>query len=362
MQNRYSMKQVFACTLLILFLQRSEIKDEARCAAASPLSIPPTENCIIVTIDGFRWQEVFAGADPRILGNSNYVADTALSKLLFDGSTGEERRKKLLPFFWNVVAAKGNLYGNRNYNNNVNVANLYALSYPGYNEIFTGTTDITIATNDKKNNSNRNVLEYLAAQPGLQNKVVGFTSWSVFPYILNTDRSHLLLNSGYNAANAATNALVYAVQEKMVMEKEPTRHDALTFVSAMEYMQQQKPRVVFIGFGETDEMAHQSKYDLYLQKAADCDRMLAQLWNWVQSTPGYKDNTTLIITTDHGRGQSASRWPAHGMFIKGSSQTWLALIGPRIPAGGEIKQQGQLYQKQLAAAIARTMNMNFTAP
>ncbi len=114
-----------------------------------------------------------------------------------------------------------------------------------------------------------------------------------------------------------------------------------------------------IGFGETDEMAHQRRYDLYLEKASQIDRMLAELWHWVQSTPGYKDNTTFIITTDHGRGKSSSKWTNHGFFVNGSSQTWLALVGPNIKPLGEMKNDEQIYQKQIAQTIANMVGENF---
>ena len=133
----------------------------------------------------------------------------------------------------------------------------------------------------------------------------------------------------------------------------------LPFITAKEYIQKFKPSVVYLGFGETDEMAHQGRYDLYLEKASQIDRMLAELWHWVQSTPGYKDNTTFIITTDHGRGKSSSKWTNHGFFVNGSSQTWLALVGPNIKPLGEMKNDEQIYQKQIAQTIANMVGENF---
>jgi hypothetical protein len=77
-------------------------------------------NIFIITTDGFRWQEVFGGADPQLLSNPNLVADTAACNQMFGGTDPLERRKKLLPFFWQVIARKGQLAGNRQLNNKVN--------------------------------------------------------------------------------------------------------------------------------------------------------------------------------------------------------------------------------------------------
>ena len=106
-------------------------------------------------------------------------------------------------------------------------------------------------------------------------------------------------------------------------------------------------------------MAHRHRYDLYLEKAAAIDKMIGELWLWVQSNPVYKDNTTFIITTDHGRGRSPSKWAEHGLFVNGSSQTWLVLIGPNIMPRGEMKDDEQLYQKQIAQTIANLVGENF---
>ncbi|MGZ5219067.1 MAG: hypothetical protein ACXWC7_03280, partial [Chitinophagaceae bacterium] len=104
----------------------------------------PAANLFIITIDGFRWQEIFTGADASLINNVTCTPDTATMKLLYWANSEEERRQKLMPFFWNVLARNGQLYGNRNFDNKVNTANIYTFSYPGYNEIFTGTTDLLI--------------------------------------------------------------------------------------------------------------------------------------------------------------------------------------------------------------------------
>jgi hypothetical protein len=64
------------------------------------------------TTDGFRWQEVFAGVDSALISDEEYTPDTATMKMLYWAETPNERRKKLMPFFWNILAAKGQLFGN----------------------------------------------------------------------------------------------------------------------------------------------------------------------------------------------------------------------------------------------------------
>jgi len=56
----------------------------------------------------------------------------------------------LMPFTWKTLAKQGAVYGNRNFDNKVLVANPYRFSYAGYNEIFTGYADPAVIANRKK--------------------------------------------------------------------------------------------------------------------------------------------------------------------------------------------------------------------
>jgi len=322
-------------------------------------------NIFIITIDGFRWQEIFNGADSILINDEIFTPDTGYIKMLYWDNNAATRRKKLMPFFWNILAAKGQLYGNRAFDNKINTANIYTISYPGYSEMFTGTTDMNISSNEKIKNPNTNILEYLDSKSSFKGKVAAFTSWDVFPYIFNEDRNSFVINSGYSpmidTVNSIQQQIINRVQEDAVYEKAATRFDELTFLTAKEYIRKHQPRVMFLGLGETDEMAHQKRYDLYLDQANKVDKMIAELWHYVQTTDGYKNNTTFIITTDHGRGKKSGRWTSHGEFIAGSSQTWLAVIGPGIKPIGEIKEGQQLYQQQLAQTIAHLLGEEFEA-
>src|SRR5678816_724609 len=95
-----------------------------------------TENLVIVTMEGMRWQEVFKGVDSAIIVNKNNTSDSDhIVKTFWDGDINE-RRKKLFPFLWTTVVSEGALFGNRTNGCEVNNVNKYWFSYPGYNEIF----------------------------------------------------------------------------------------------------------------------------------------------------------------------------------------------------------------------------------
>ena len=86
---------------------------------------------------------------------------------------------------------------------------------------------------------------------------------------------------------------------------------------------------------------------------------MSQLWYLVNSDPFYKNNTNLIVTTDHGRGDGKNSWTRHDMFTKGSSNTWLLTLGPQFTKQGELKSKEAMNTEQIPQTIARLLGLNF---
>lgn len=312
----------------------------------------PENKLVLITLDGFRWQEVFNGADSALLTTPAF---TPANRAAYWHVSKEERRKKLLPFFWGFLVRHGKLYGNRAYQNKMNVANPYVLSYPGYNELLTGRVDLSLFGNDKAPNPNSTLLDFLNATEAYRDKVAAFTSWEAFPYILNRDRSRIYLNSGDAPSQSGwpETAFGYALNHP-----ENSRSDEETFRACKAYLQKKQPSVVFLSFSGTDAAAHDRQYLRYLQQAQLADRLIGELWQYLQTLPAYAGKTTLIITTDHGRGASSSNWDRHGLLVPGSSQTWMCLLGSGIPAGGEQQQPKQFFQKDIPRLILRLLALH----
>jgi bisphosphoglycerate-independent phosphoglycerate mutase (AlkP superfamily) len=138
------------------------------------------------------------------------------------------------------------------------------------------------------------------------------------------------------------------------------RWDAFTHHYALEYLKKNAPKVVYISYGETDDFAHDGNYEAYLKSALQTDKFIESLWNWTQSQPQYKNKTTFIITTDHGRGTiPLDTWRSHGTEIDGADQIWFAVIGPDTEGKGEMKEPGQYYQNQVAKTAAAFLKVDF---
>jgi len=324
-----------------------------------------TKNLILVTLDGMRWQEVFNGADSSLFKKQKSFKDPAGLAATFWKDQAADRRKALMPFLWGTIAPKGQIYGNRTHGNLVNVSNDQWFSYPGYNEILTGAADPKVNSNDKIYNKNQNVLEFINAQPAYKGKVAAYTSWDVFPYIINDKRSGVKVSAGLDKATAkplsAREQLLNELMPRVPNPLGDVRLDAFTFYYGMEYLKKNQPKVLYLAFDETDDFAHGGEYGAYLHSARNVDHFIQELWNYVQSNPQYKDKTTLIITTDHGRGSALNdQWKDHGQKVPDADQIWMAFLGPDTPPNGEMKVKGQWHQNQIAKTAAAFLNLTFS--
>jgi arylsulfatase A-like enzyme len=136
-------------------------------------------------------------------------------------------------------------------------------------------------------------------------------------------------------------------------------NDVLTVRLAQAYINAHQPRVMWLGLVNSDDWAHEDRYDRYLDYLHLTDRLLGELWSTLQSLEQYRDKTTLIITTDHGRGLQGSDWAEHEITIPGSDDIWIAVIGPDTPDVGEVTESGTVYQGQVAATLLKFLGIDY---
>jgi hypothetical protein len=333
---------------------------------ASPLIAAErkTENVVLVTLDGLRWQELFAGADEKLIDReAGGVGNTGALRERFWRDTPEQRRETLMPFFWSVVAPQGQVFGDPESGSRALVTNGKNFSYPGYNEILVGKPDDRIDSNDKVPNPNVTVLEWVHAKPGYAGRVGAFASWDVFPWIINEERSGVYVNAGWEPFEQALSDRRLAELDKLQAEIPHywagVRFDIFTLEGALGYLDARRPRLLYIAFGETDDWAHDRRYDLYLDAARRTDDYLRRLWQTLQASRRYRDKTTLVITTDHGRGGGSKDWTGHGSDVEGSDRIWTAVLGPDTEARGLVSD-AELTQGQAAATVAALLGLDFT--
>lgn len=344
------MKKIFAF-ILILTTISAIAQDTAK-----------THNIILVTWDGYRWQEVFKGAEKKLINSKKLVRDVdALKKNYWTGDKLTSR-EKITPFIWNTIAKQGSIIGERKNASKMKVTNRYRFSYPGYNEIFSGYGDPKVNSNDFPDNPNLTIFDLLNSDAQFKNKMVAVATWDAFTRIINTKRNGIpvYVNIKDSAGRCSSGDLTFeGWNEKCPASNGFILTDSLTYHFAKEYIARNHPRFAFIGFDETDHFGHEGEYDSYLHSANQLDAYMRDLWNFIQSDPQYKDNTTLIITCDHGRGKTGTQmWRHHGGLVLPADKIWLAAIGPGIKSEGSLKK-GKFYQKQIAATIAKLLGKKF---
>lgn len=324
----------------------------------------PAEHVILVTFDGLRWQEMFGGLDERLLNDEEGGMESATEyRRALDADTAEERRQKLLPFLWTVVAQEGVILGAPAAQCEVVVENAPRVSYPGYNELLSGSPDPGIRSNARLPNPNGTVLEWLNGKPAFAGRVSAFGSWEIFNVILNEERSGLPVNAGWDDAlpeHSKDARLINELAGELPRFWQGIRVDIITHTGALDSLRYDKPKLLYVGYGETDDWAHDRRYDMYLSAAQRTDRYIRELWETAQSLPEFKGKTALVITTDHGRGDLPADWTDHGPEVPGCERIWIAAMGAGVSDDGVVSQ-ARFTQGQVAATVAALLGQDYNA-
>jgi len=324
----------------------------------------PAENVIVVTLDGVRWQEVFGGAAlDLVAATEGGATDPKALAARFWRPTPEARREALMPFFWTFVAARGQVFGDPARASVARLTNGLWFSYPGYNELLAGVADPRVDSNDKLPNPNVTVLEWLNGRPGFRDRVSAVGSWDVLPFIVNQARSHLQVTAEappFPQPENERQRLLNDVNSGLPSYWQGEWFDAISMEAALELLRARHPRVLYVMLGETDEWAHERRYDLYLDGIVRGDRFVQRLWETVQSLPEYKDKTALVLATDHGRGATPADWTDHGRKVPAAEPIWIGVMGPGTPPLG-VRDSTTVTASQVAATIAALVGEDFRA-
>lgn len=326
-----------------------------------------TKNVVLILIDGYRWQELFNGAEFDLLNNKKYNPEDSLERFKkFWSNDLNERRKKLMPFTWNYIVKNGQIYGNRNFGNEVNVKNPFWISYPGRAEVLSGFVDTAINSNEYSSNPNSNVLEFINDQKSYEGKVATFACWRATGRCLHKNKSMMLINVPWEdiKSDHLTQAEILANEMQHFIPQiwgGDERLDANVYALAKSYILANHPKIIYIDFGDTDEYAHAGKYENYLDDIFNLDAMIEKLWNMMQQDKFYKNTTTFFIVPDHGRGLGAE-WTDHGSGTPHSNETWFMVMGPDTKPSGEMKTKEQIFQTQYAKTIAALLGFDYNVP
>lgn len=333
---------------------------------ASPAAQSGGRNLILITLDGARTQEIFGGLDVEVLRaglKKDERLEDARAYQQYWADTPEARRARVMPFFWTEwMTAHGSIAGNRAAGSKFGITNTHRFSYPGYAEILTGEPhDAVIDSNDDRRYPFPTLLDVVKGRLSLsREQVAAFGSWATFRWIVSSREDSFVVNAGYQA-HASDRPDVQQLSRAQFETQTPwdsVRNDMYTFRLALAHLQTARPRALYLALGETDDWAHDERYDRVLQTLERTDAWFKELWTWLQSDQQYRDNTAILITVDHGRGRTPADWGTHGEKVDGAQETWLAAVGPDWPRRGMWTNAPEAFTNQIAATGAKVLGVN----
>ena len=338
------------------------------CVSSPPASTADMadRNIVLVTLDGVRIQELFTGMSAEIAASDadSGAEDIAVTRKRYWRDGARERREALMPFFWKTLVPAGMVVGNQALGSKATVRNNQWFSYPGYSEILTGEPQAEVQSNDLVRYPHETVLEYVQRSLKLKpTEVAQIGSWDGFKMAASQRDGTFFMNGAFDLVPAALSTpemdLLGAMRAQVMEVWEESSNDALTFHIALAYLKRHQPRVLWIGLGQSDDWAHARRYDRLLDYLHLADAMLGELWQTLQSDEHYRGRTTLIVTTDHGRGRTPKDWVDHDAGIEGSQDIWVAIIGPDTPALGEVGKYPDVTQSDVAATMLQYLGLDY---
>ncbi len=280
-------------------------------ASAAVATLPATtsfsaepSNVVLVTLDGVRWQEVFHGIDP---GQST------------------EPNTPVFPFLSGELSKQGPLYGDVLRGDTVTVANKAQNSLPGYQSIMAGATQpcfTNMCGRIKVETLQERLIQDLKLQP---EQVATIASWEKISLAVEHVQGSHFINAGNRPLKLESNERSLEINQQQEADTpnwKDARYDKYTFAHAMNYLKSKRPRFLFISLNDSDEWGHKGKYEQYLATLRQHDAWIKELVTTLDELGDYGKQTTLIVTTDHGRGDG-NDWNDHGSGYPGSKSVWI---------------------------------------
>ena len=106
----------------------------------------------------------------------------------------------------------------------------------------------------------------------------------------------------------------------------------------------ENPALTLVNLKEPDAAGHTGNWNSYLNGIRQSDEYLNELFNFINTSPNYKNTTTLFVTNDHGRHLDGIRdgFKSHGDGCEGCRHINLFAFGPGIMKDTIISQRREL--------------------
>ena len=120
-----------------------------------------------------------------------------------------------------------------------------------------------------------------------------FASWETFRFIGEKQPGSIVINAGYQDATGSERMRELSrLQSEALTPWDSVRHDYVTLQMALDHLRREKPRMIYISLGETDDWAHDRRYDRVLAAIQYFDQAIRQVYEFVESSPEYRGKTS----------------------------------------------------------------------
>lgn len=132
--------------------------------------------------------------------------------------------------------------------------------------------------------------------------------------------------------------------------------DASTWIALQEIMDTKHPRIVIVNFPDVDLRGHARSWKGYLNALRRVDSIVMRLWKKIQSDPVYRNQTTLLVTNDHGRHDAKhGGFQNHGDDCEGCRHIMLLAIGPQFAKNAVVREKHS--QADVAATVSEILDL-----
>jgi hypothetical protein len=295
--------------VLILLAVFWSIPSLAECLHRGP-------NVVLVTMDGVRTREFFEGTDPY----HHSKLEAAERGVVFKN-------------LWEKGVAQGLVFGKFG---GYRIASDVAISLPSYQALMTGHS-----THCQNNQCGRvkeeTVLESVKRELGLKkSEVAVFGSWKGMKNS-TAQSSRTIFRSIYpDFKSYAGDRTLRKLRNASAFDRPEwagSRKDHYTWDMGMHYLKTYCPRLLYLSLVDSDEFGHEGNYPGYVRALRTYDVWLDSLMRSLDGMGAYGKDTTLIVTTDHSRGEGDG-WTSHGSQPDTEKEVFLFVRGPGFQAKG----------------------------
>ena len=271
---------------------------------------------IVLVLDGVRWQDFFDVPESRLRPDDG-------SPLPFEG-------------YWQELSEAGVAFGDRSRASSARMTlpGLFSQrkSLPSYQAMLAGFAQ-PCPDNECARIGVETLPEALARQLELPpEKVAVFASWPGLARAATHESGTVHVDAG-EAGFFPDDA-----------GKPITREDEKPAKLALDHLRRHSPRFLFVVFDQADHAAHEGDRTGYVRALRRLDRIILRFFEAIeQMAPEERSQTTLMVTTDHGRGTLGPFWQYHALMPY-ATEVFVAATGPRTLDLGQVANHPRTIQ------------------